>query len=78
MNLPLPSSRGLAVRARRAMASGDPLGAALATVWALGSLTCIALLSLLVHENGAPNSLSLGPAASNADVSPKAAAAPQR
>jgi hypothetical protein len=60
------------------MATGDPLGAVLGTVWTLGSLTCIALLSLLVHENSAQHSLSLGPAASHPDLAPPDAAAPQR
>lgn len=60
------------------MTTGDPLGALLGTVWALGSLTCIALLSLLVHENSSQHSLSIGPAASSPDLATPDAAAAQR
>lgn len=80
MNLLLTrhSAHSLSDRAKQPMSTGDPLGAVLGAVWALGSLTCIALLSLLVHDNSAQHALSSGPIASSPDlVSPDAAAAQQ-
>jgi hypothetical protein len=76
VNLRLPRARRVPAHAKQARGTGDPLGAVLGTVWALNSLTCVALLPLLVHENGAQQPLHIGPAASSPDlVSPDTAAA---